>query len=287
MSEDTRHVIVEDEALAAGFTQIPNLVLRRSDLQPGAKLTYMVLLSYAWQEDHAYPGQDRLAADMGVSERSVITYLKQLQETGLITIRRRGLGMTNVYVLHRLTPRSEKSASPEVQEPTALEVQDFRPKKTQRKNTQRDKFEHSKGTRLVEKYDEAVITPPGWAWHLQDMLPGCRLLGPGRGACRGSSPVGTSWTGSPWKRRLTHEGEASHERHASPGLRANCGPFRRTGPCDAGADRARAACLSASFTDDRGGASLVLARAAGGSSRSTPRTSMRPSPPTSPWSKPP
>ena len=154
MSEDTRHVIVEDEALAAGFTQIPNLVLRRSDLQPGAKLTYMVLLSYAWQEDHAYPGQDRLAADMGVSERSVITYLKQLQETGLITIRRRGLGMTNVYVLHRLTPRSEKSASPEVQEPTALEVQDFRPKKTQRKNTQRDKFEHSKGPRLVEKYDE-------------------------------------------------------------------------------------------------------------------------------------
>ena len=106
VSEDTRHVIIEDEALAAGFTQIPNLVLRRSDLQPGAKLTYMVLLSYAWQQDHAYPGQDRLAADMGVSERSVITYLKQLQETGLVTIRRRGLGLTNIYVLHRLTPRS-------------------------------------------------------------------------------------------------------------------------------------------------------------------------------------
>ena len=31
---------------------------------------------------------------------------------------------------------------------------------------------------------------------------------------------------------------------------------------DAGADRAQAACLSASFTDDRGGASLVLALAA-------------------------
>ncbi len=46
--EDERHVIIEDEALAAGFTQIPNLVLRRPDLSPGAKLTYMVLLSYAW-----------------------------------------------------------------------------------------------------------------------------------------------------------------------------------------------------------------------------------------------
>jgi hypothetical protein len=157
VSEDTRHVIIEDEALAAGFTQIPNLVLRRADLQPGAKLTYMVLLSYAWQQDHAYPGQDRLAADMGVSERSVITYLKQLQETGLVTIRRRGLGLTNVYVLHRLTSRSEKSALPEVQEPTALEVQDLQPKKTQGKKTQSEHFESSKGLSLVDKYDQARL----------------------------------------------------------------------------------------------------------------------------------
>lgn len=154
VSEDTRHVIVEDEALAAGFTQIPNLVLRRSDLQPGAKLTYMVLLSYAWQKDHAYPGQDRLATDMGVSERSVITYLKQLQETGLITIRRRGLGLTNIYVLHRLSPGSEKSAPQEVQVPTPLEVQDLQPKKTQKKKTQTEEVEASKGPTSLAQYDE-------------------------------------------------------------------------------------------------------------------------------------
>ena len=157
MSEDTRHVIVEDETLAAGFTQIPNLVLRRSDLSPGAKLTYMALLSYAWQEDHAYPGQDRLATDMGVSERSVITYLKQLQESGLITIRRRGLGMTNIYVLHRLIPRSEKSAPLDVKEPTPLEMQDLQPKKTQVNNTQSDYVESSKGLSLVDKYDDTRI----------------------------------------------------------------------------------------------------------------------------------
>lgn len=153
VSEDTRHVIVEDEALAAGFTQIPNLVLRRSDLQPGAKLTYMVLLSYAWQKDQAYPGQERLAADMGVSERSVITYLKQLQETGLITIRRRGLGLTNIYVLHRLSTRSEKFAPQEVQDPTSLEVQDLQPKNTQEKKTQLEHFESSKDTDRFLKYD--------------------------------------------------------------------------------------------------------------------------------------
>jgi len=156
VSDDTRHVIVEDEALAAGFTQIPNLVLRRSDLQPGAKLTYMVLLSYAWQKDHAYPGQDRLAADMGVSERSVITYLKQLQDAELITVRRRGLGLTNIYVLHRLSPGSEKSADQEVKDSTPLEVQELRPKKTQENKTQRP-FESSKEPTRFAKYDEARL----------------------------------------------------------------------------------------------------------------------------------
>lgn len=138
------HVIVEDESLRAGFTQIPNLVLRRSDLPPGAKLTYMVLLSYAWQQAQAYPGQDRLADDMGVSERSVRTYLDQLVASGLITIRRRGLGLTNVYVLHRLTgaaniadqARPENISAQDRKLVAAPEVQDFPPKKTQVKKTQ-------------------------------------------------------------------------------------------------------------------------------------------------------
>jgi biotin operon repressor len=154
------HVIVEDESLRAGFTQIPNLVLRRSDLPPGAKLTYMVLLSYAWQKDQAFPGQDRLARDMGVSERSVITYLKQLQESGLVSIIRRGLGLTNVYVLHRIAG-SEKSADQEVKKPTPLEVQDLPAKKTQLKKTQREE-DHSK-LRMVptEGYEGArdVLLP--------------------------------------------------------------------------------------------------------------------------------
>jgi hypothetical protein len=155
-AEDTRHVIIEDEALAAGFTQIPNLVLRRSDLQPGAKLTYMVLLSYAWQKDHAYPGQDRLAADMGVTERSIRTYLKELQESGLITIRRRGLGMTNVYVVHRLS-RPENISDQERKSVSAPVQQDFPPKNTQTNKTQREHFEDSKEPVSFEKYDQARL----------------------------------------------------------------------------------------------------------------------------------
>jgi hypothetical protein len=154
------HVIVEDETLAAGFTQIPNQVLRRSDLQPGAKLTYMVLLSYAWQKNHAYPGQDVLARDMGVSDRSVRTYLDQLETSGLLSIRRRGLGLTNVYILHRLS-RPENISDQDRKPVSAPERKLFPTKKTQTNKTQRD---DSKGTeplkmpaRLIPQHERTVL----------------------------------------------------------------------------------------------------------------------------------
>ena len=121
-------IIVEDETLREGFTQIPNAILRRKDLSPGAKLTYMALLSYAWQKGSCFPGQDRLAEDMGVGKRSVVTYLQQLQKAGLLRIKRRGLGQTNIYTLPRFTePRSANLALPEVQDLTHQEVQNFHP----------------------------------------------------------------------------------------------------------------------------------------------------------------
>ncbi len=109
-------IFVEDETLREGFTQIPNTILRREDLSPGAKLTYMALLSYSWQKGSCFPGQDTLAEDLGVSRRSVITYLQHLQKSGLLKIKRRGLGKTNVYLLPRFTQaRSENFAHQEVQ----------------------------------------------------------------------------------------------------------------------------------------------------------------------------
>ncbi|MFZ4748490.1 MAG: helix-turn-helix domain-containing protein [Sphingomonas sp.] len=49
-----------------GFTQVPNHVLSGSVLSPGAKLTYAMLLKFAWQNDYCFPGQERLAREMGV-----------------------------------------------------------------------------------------------------------------------------------------------------------------------------------------------------------------------------
>jgi hypothetical protein len=149
------HVIIEDETLAQGFTQIPNGVLRRSDLQPGAKLTYMVLLSYAWQKNHAYPGQDSLARDMGVSDRSVRTYLDQLVASGLLTIRRRGLGLTNVYILHRIRP--ENISDQDRKSVSDPELHNFPGKKTQVKKTQRDLSKGPEPERLVSRRERDVI----------------------------------------------------------------------------------------------------------------------------------
>lgn len=87
-----------------GFTQVPNHVLVSDKISPGAKLTYAMLLKYAWQNDYCFPGQNRLAKDMGVTDRSVRTYLNELEEMTFIAIRQRGQGKPNLYELN-LVPR--------------------------------------------------------------------------------------------------------------------------------------------------------------------------------------
>jgi len=50
-------------------------------------------------ENLAWPGQRRLAQILGVSPRSVIRYIKELEGKGLLIRHRKGLGRTNRYQL--------------------------------------------------------------------------------------------------------------------------------------------------------------------------------------------
>lgn len=93
-----------DAASRGGFTQVPNFLLKSKRLSSGDKMTFAMLLSYAWQNDFCFPGQQRLAVDLGLDERSVRRHLKALEANGLLAIQRRGQGKTNVYELN-LTPR--------------------------------------------------------------------------------------------------------------------------------------------------------------------------------------
>ncbi len=93
-----------DAATAQGFTQVPNFLLKSKKLSAGDKMTFAMLLSYAWQNDYCFPGQVRLAQDLGLHERNVRRHLKSLEAIGLLAIKRRGQGKTNIYELD-LKPR--------------------------------------------------------------------------------------------------------------------------------------------------------------------------------------
>ena len=97
-----------DNATRGGFTQVPNFVLKSTAISPGAKLAYSMLLHYAWQNDYCYPGQERLASDMGVVKRSVVSYMQELERAGFIVVERRGQGKSNMYELI-LKPSRRKS----------------------------------------------------------------------------------------------------------------------------------------------------------------------------------
>lgn len=89
-----------DPVTRHGFTQVPNFILTNNEITVGAKLAYAMLLKYAWQDDYCFPGQQKLADDMGAGERSIRTYLKELEAAGFLEVKQQGLGKTNLYRLH-------------------------------------------------------------------------------------------------------------------------------------------------------------------------------------------
>src|SRR5947207_1780099 len=108
LRERNIEIIGADPATRYGFTQVPNFILTKKDISVGAKLAYAMLLKYAWGDNACFPGQIKLAEDMGAGERSVRTYLKDLERAGLLEIVQRGLGKTNLYRLY-LTIKKRKS----------------------------------------------------------------------------------------------------------------------------------------------------------------------------------
>src|ERR1039458_8642916 len=93
-------IVSADPVTLHGFTQVPNFILTKKEISVGAKLAYAMLLKYAWGDAACFPGQLKLAEDMGAGERSVRTYLKELESAGILEITQRGLGKTNLYRLY-------------------------------------------------------------------------------------------------------------------------------------------------------------------------------------------
>ena len=146
-------IVVEDTLLRQGFTQVPNLILRMSGVSHGAKLTYALLLSYAWQEGSCFPGQDQLAKDLSVERKAVIRYLKELKDKQIIQVVRRGMGKTNVYILPRLSD-VPKMGHQEVPKMGPVEVPPVGQYKYPITNTQKEEYNSSIRKALPQKEEK-------------------------------------------------------------------------------------------------------------------------------------
>lgn len=87
-------------ARQSGFTSIENSLLFDTALTAGARLAYLLLSSYAWQGDECWPGQDRLSETLAVTKKTMRGYIAELVAAGLLEVKRRGQGHTNLYTLH-------------------------------------------------------------------------------------------------------------------------------------------------------------------------------------------
>jgi DNA-binding transcriptional regulator GbsR (MarR family) len=67
-----------------------------------------MFLHYTWHNDYCFPGQERRAADMGMSQSRVSEFIKELQTAGLIVITRRRQERTNLYKLGYVVQKASK-----------------------------------------------------------------------------------------------------------------------------------------------------------------------------------
>lgn len=92
-------LIVEEPRLRIQYHRLWPEIAERRDLSAGAKVVYTILGSYSSIFDDVFPGMDRLSRDTGEPLRSLARYMNELKAVGLLTVQRRGLGKTNIYIL--------------------------------------------------------------------------------------------------------------------------------------------------------------------------------------------
>lgn len=102
-----------DPVLQKGFTQIANAILRDSSLSAGARLTYAMLSSFAWQADECWVGQARLGKLVGVGDRQIRKYLAELEEANMLEVTQQGLQKPNLYTLFGADPDRTCGSGPD------------------------------------------------------------------------------------------------------------------------------------------------------------------------------
>jgi hypothetical protein len=93
----------------SAYDQLPAWLQRRDDLVGNAKRLYGLLASAqrtGWQ-----PTYQEIAAELCASVRSVVRWVQQLVAAGLISVRRRGQGLTNILTVLALVTSGAATAA--------------------------------------------------------------------------------------------------------------------------------------------------------------------------------
>lgn len=101
---------------------IPNWLLRRSEISPGAKLCYARLAQYAGQDGKCFPKQETLAAELAVSVDQAQRYLQELIRCNLVETQRCGLGKANSYFFLSHPWNSTEICSADLRHPEAADM---------------------------------------------------------------------------------------------------------------------------------------------------------------------
>jgi hypothetical protein len=128
---DHKWVVFEDAGQYEGYTPFPKFVQYNTSLTRHARFLYSLFLSFAWDDDEIFPGQDRLMELMGCKDEQLRKYMIELRDAELISWVRRGQGKTNLYTIRRF-PEPPKPGS---LEPPKQGTKEKASKKTQSKNT--------------------------------------------------------------------------------------------------------------------------------------------------------
>lgn len=91
-----------DESGSPLFHRLPNRIQARAELSDGAKILFAYLLNVDSKDRKANvaPYQATLAEALHVDVRTIRRYLQELEEAFLLTVEKRGKGLSSVYHLH-------------------------------------------------------------------------------------------------------------------------------------------------------------------------------------------
>ena len=82
---------------APSFSALPHAVVFDGRLSHGARLLYAVLQAHWWRDGECREGHATLASALGVGERTLRSYVRELLSAGYVGERRRGPGQAKAY----------------------------------------------------------------------------------------------------------------------------------------------------------------------------------------------